>query len=68
MNRGNDTFNEVTGGHFNGPLIQARDVRWDINLTAPRRTAFKSRWPRPCVRSAERKRRNYRISKNTVSA
>ena len=28
-------LNEVAGGHFNGPLIQARDVRGDINLTAP---------------------------------
>ncbi|MFK0170647.1 hypothetical protein ACIQU5_17730 [Streptomyces sp. NPDC090306] len=35
MHRGNDTFNEVTGGHFYGPSIQARDVHGDINVTAP---------------------------------
>ncbi|MGW3586395.1 hypothetical protein ACWDM8_34300 [Streptomyces rubiginosohelvolus] len=34
MHRGNDTFNEVTGGHFYGPSIQARDVQGDINVTA----------------------------------
>lgn len=35
MHRGNETFNEVTGGHFHGPSIQARDVHGDINVTAP---------------------------------
>ncbi|WP_405659757.1 hypothetical protein [Streptomyces sp. RK9] len=35
MHRGNDTFNEVTGGHIHGPSIQARDVHGNINVTEP---------------------------------
>lgn len=35
MHRGNDTFNEVTGGHIHGSSIQARDIHGDVNVTAP---------------------------------
>ncbi|MFD7103103.1 hypothetical protein [Streptomyces celluloflavus] len=34
MHRGNDTFNEVTGGHIHGSSIQARDIHGDVNVTA----------------------------------
>ncbi|MEU5578757.1 hypothetical protein ABZ791_21950 [Streptomyces huasconensis] len=32
MHRGNDTYNEVTGGHIHGSSIQARDIYGDVNL------------------------------------